>query len=414
MKKAISLLVVLLMFVSLIAGCGGGTGTTPAPSGPAPATSAPASSAPAAGGSAAPAAQSASSFKGEIKIGLLSTDLTSLGGQMMQNGVQMAIDECNEKGGISGYKVVKVVEDTQGKPDVALNAAQKIIGANEVVAIIGPHHSSNVFAIEGIIKDSDIPFVIGGTNPGIPALKNPNIFGCRTNDTICARAAAAFIADFPGVTKVAVLTLSDDFGEGGKKIATSYFDEIGMAYMAESHNIGDTDMSATILKVKNAGCNAVFIWTLGEFDILVKQLYELGFQVPTITNPSLVNTQTIQNLDAEWIAGRYCTADFVINSPEPVTKNFVDKFKKLYDVAVDNMGACYYSGAVVLLEAMSRCSDPTDRAEIKKELLKTKDIVTPVGVYNAKPEINQQLLWGINIVTLTDDLQIKFIKFVEQ
>ena len=415
MKRVIAVFVVMAMLVSVLAGCGGGSGTTSTPSAPSGQSGGSGgSSGSTSSGAGAPAAQSASDFKGEIKIGVLSADLTALFGQMMKNGIQMAIDEYNEQGGVNGYKLVAVVEDTQSKPDVALNAAQKLLGANEVTAIIGPHHSSNVFAIEGIVRNADVPFIIGGTNPGIPKLENPNIFGVRTNDTICARAAAAFIADYPGVTKVAVLTLSDDFGEGGKQISTAYFDEIGMPYMAESHNIGDTDMSATIMKVKNAGCDAVFIWTLGEFDILIKQLYEFGFVVPTVSNPSLVNTQTIQNLDREWLVGRYCTSDFVFNSPAPVTRQFVEKFRELYNVDVDNGGACYYSGAKVLIEAMLRCSDPTDRAEIKEQLLKTKDFETPVGIYNARPEINQQLIWGINIVTLNDDLQVEFIKYVQQ
>jgi len=417
-KRLFALVLAVLMLAALLSACGteeAGAGAVQSSggssSGGSGSDSGESNSSSSSGGGSS--GDKAPEFTGEIKIGVLAPALTSQFGQMMQNGVVMAIDETNAAGGINGYKLVPVIEDTQNSPDIAINATNKMLAANEVSGIIGPHYSSSVFAIDGLVKNKDIPFIIGGTNPGIPDLKNPNFYGCRTNDTICARAAAAFIASQPGVTKVAVLTLSDDFGEGGKKIATAYFDEVGMDYVSESFNLGDTDMSATIMKVKNAGCNGIFIWTLGnEFIILIRQLYELDFNVPTISNPSLVDTTTGEMCEPEWLEGKYCTADFVVNSTEPLTADFVKKFESLYKVKPDNGAGCYYSGALILFEAMKRCSDPTDRAQIAAELMKTKDFETPVGTFTARPGVNQQLIWGINIIKKNPDGGISFVDYV--
>jgi len=349
----------------------------------------------------------------EIKIGFLVPNLTDMFGTQALQAVNMAIDEIHESGGINGYKIVMEVLDTMGKPDIALNATQKLLGANEVAAIIGPHHSSNVFAIDTVVKESDIPFIVGATNPGIPDLENPNIFGARCNDSIVARAAAKFIASQPGVTKVAVLCVSEDYGQGGMQVATAYFDEIGMDYMVESHNYGDTDMSASIMKVKAGGCDAVFIWTLEDFLVLIRQLYEYDFVVPTISNPHLTNPTLVESCEPEWVVGKYCTSDYVFDSPDPVTAEFVQKFKEQHGVIPDNGAPCYYSAAMVLFEAMKRCADPNDREEIKTELMKTEDFKTPLGLFNARPGVNQQLNWGINIVMLNENLVIELVEFVE-
>ena len=84
-------------------------------------------------------AQSQGISKTEIVIGTiqdLSGPIAAFGKQS-RNGIQMRVDEINEKNGINGRKFKLVVEDNGYDPKKALLAAQKLVTNDEVFAILG-------------------------------------------------------------------------------------------------------------------------------------------------------------------------------------------------------------------------------------------------------------------------------------
>ena len=74
-----------------------------------------------------------------IKIGVQgahSGDLASYGVPSL-NAAKIVIDEINAKGGVLGRKVELVSQDDQCKPELATNAATKLI-SDKVIAVMGP------------------------------------------------------------------------------------------------------------------------------------------------------------------------------------------------------------------------------------------------------------------------------------
>ena len=59
----------------------------------------------------------------------------------MRNGILMAIDEINAKGGVLGRQLVADVQDCSNTTDIAINATNKLV-SEDVAGIIGPHYSS--------------------------------------------------------------------------------------------------------------------------------------------------------------------------------------------------------------------------------------------------------------------------------
>src|SRR5207237_4231256 len=64
-------------------------------------------------------------------------------GQSTHNGIMMAIDEINAKGGVGGRKIKVITEDDQSKQEEAANAVTKLISQNNVVAVLGEVASSS-------------------------------------------------------------------------------------------------------------------------------------------------------------------------------------------------------------------------------------------------------------------------------
>ena len=74
-----------------------------------------------------------------IKIGaVLRLSIGAEHGTPSKRGVELAVDQVNKAGGINGRQVEVIFEDEKDSPAASVNAVQKLINVDKVVAIIGP------------------------------------------------------------------------------------------------------------------------------------------------------------------------------------------------------------------------------------------------------------------------------------
>ena len=91
-----------------------------------------------------------------VRIGVM-YDLTgpfAAGGSVASSvGAQIAIDLVNEKGGVGGkYKIVPVAADSQSKPDVAINEAERLISQEKIDIINGIYASSHAVPLSSKVE----------------------------------------------------------------------------------------------------------------------------------------------------------------------------------------------------------------------------------------------------------------------
>src|SRR3954471_21216850 len=87
----------------------------------------------------AASAQAASVKDNEIVVGT-HLDLSgpvAAGMPQLRNGMQMRLDEANEKG-VNGRKFKFIVEDNASQPQVAVRATEKLVTGDGVFAILNP------------------------------------------------------------------------------------------------------------------------------------------------------------------------------------------------------------------------------------------------------------------------------------
>ena len=78
-------------------------------------------------------------------------------GQSSHNGLMLAVEEINSKGGLLGKKIKLITEDNQGKPSETQTVVQKLINRDKVVAVIGEVASSRSKAGAPICQAAKIP-----------------------------------------------------------------------------------------------------------------------------------------------------------------------------------------------------------------------------------------------------------------
>ena len=110
------------------------------------------------------------SQRGPIKIGLLvpSTGPLSANGKEMANGITLYLEEQNHQ--LAGREAKLIVEDTEGKPPIALNKARALAESHGVHVIVGPLATAEAYALRAVEGDpgngddlpQDLPFIVKG------------------------------------------------------------------------------------------------------------------------------------------------------------------------------------------------------------------------------------------------------------
>lgn len=83
------------------------------------------------------------------------------GGLAIRNGTEMAIEEVNSTGGISGQLLKLMVFDDQGNPNIAKEKANQIAKDNKYLMVLGHYFSSTSLAAGEIYKQAQIPVITG-------------------------------------------------------------------------------------------------------------------------------------------------------------------------------------------------------------------------------------------------------------
>jgi len=79
-------------------------------------------------------------------------------GRHLRAGIELAVDEINEAGGIDGHPLELLLRDTAGTPEKAA-AAVRDFAAQDAVAVVGEYHSVVAHAAAGAAVEARLPFV---------------------------------------------------------------------------------------------------------------------------------------------------------------------------------------------------------------------------------------------------------------
>ncbi len=157
-----------------------------------------------------------------IKIGLVQplTGSVAYNGIADVNGSKLAVEERNKAGGVLGKKVELVIEDGQCKPANSINAAEKLIQKDKVVALSGAFCSSATAAIMPVAERYKMPLITGvSSKADLTEKGNKYFFRAAETDALLSRAFAKILADDLKLKNVAYVGVNDDWGRGGVEVA---------------------------------------------------------------------------------------------------------------------------------------------------------------------------------------------------
>ena len=130
-----------------------------------------------------------------------------------QAGVQAAVQEANDNGGIDGCTVELIEEDSQTDPAAAAAAARKLVEVDQVHAIVGAYASSSTLAAAPIVEDGKIIMISPASTS--PEVTNAGDFIFRTAPSDALQGVAmADLAWSQGHKTAAIIFVNNQYGQG--------------------------------------------------------------------------------------------------------------------------------------------------------------------------------------------------------
>jgi branched-chain amino acid transport system substrate-binding protein len=284
------------------------------------------------------------------------------------NGVKMAVEELNAKGGIAGKKVNLVVEDTGSEQTGAINAFNRML-SKDPVAIMNTTLSPFVLAMMGTIKDEGLPVFTGAASAQLAPNKRgaTNLFRIRTSDTKVPSGAARFAAETLGAKKVALLRINNEYGNGWRTEVEEVCKQKGVQLVAnESYEDADRDLTPQLLRIKAAAPDVVIMaGNPPNFVVGVQQAKQLALPSKLIVSNAGVLPTTIRLYQQGAGEGVYGTVDS-LPSGDPGSKDWAARYKAMFNLESDYSAAEYYDGVMMLAAAIA--AKGTDKKAIVAHL----------------------------------------------
>jgi branched-chain amino acid transport system substrate-binding protein len=152
----------------------------------------------------------------QIKIGVAGplTGEQGKAGQDILHGVQLAVSQCNARGGVLGKRVVIIAGDDRADEREAQNIAQRLSDQG-VAGVIGHYNSHCSIAASRIYNQRDIPQISpASTNPKFTEQGFDNVFRTCGRDDQQGKIAAEFAVKTLQVKKVAIFSDGTTYGKG--------------------------------------------------------------------------------------------------------------------------------------------------------------------------------------------------------
>jgi branched-chain amino acid transport system substrate-binding protein len=215
----------------------------------------------------------------DIKLGTV-IGLSGAGasyGASIQQGLDMAIREINDAGGINGRKITLDVADDASDPAQSVIALQRLVNDKDDL-VIGGWGSSQVLANMAVAERAGMPYiVVGASNPRITTSANKWTFRTLTNDNGHA-ARLAQVVTLLHFKKIAVIYDTNDYGVGLRDIFTASLAKLGMKPVdVESYQTSDKDFTAQLTHIAAAEPDALMVFgTLPAIAAIMNQARDQG------------------------------------------------------------------------------------------------------------------------------------------
>jgi branched-chain amino acid transport system substrate-binding protein len=271
-------------------------------------------------------------------------------GTNWKNGIDLAIEEINAKGGVLGHRLEVTHADSQSNPGVARAQVQKALDGEPYV-LLGPGYSGSVKVTAPLAAEAGVTQIMGGEAAELTQAGNKFLFRTSFGQQSSMPKVAKYIHDDVKAKSVVVVWVNNDFGKGGRDVITKEFGRLGVKIAADiSTEAGQADFAADVARIKAAAPDAVFIYLNEEESArILRELKRQGVTVPLIGETTLIGQKVVE-LAGDAANGARGHVGLTTDAPVELVKAFKENFVKKYNYVPDHNGIKGYL-AIYMIKA---------------------------------------------------------------
>lgn len=293
-------------------------------------------------------------------------------GLPLRYGVEMAVKELNENGGIEiggkTYKAEVIAYDDQYIGDESVSAANRLVFEDNVDFIIGTIGSAGVLGMQTITEKNNILLLTNSYGTEALSPEKPFSFRVMPTNLEWGAEVVGYIAEqHPNAKKVAFLSPNDESGWQVQKNAEEDFVDLGFEIIANEFPERNTqDYNPILTKVLNTKPDIIAFGgtSPGEMGVAMNQARALGFEgiFTAFGGPAIQEVLNIAGDNAEGFV-YYAQTDFESPEVQEVIEKYGKDYKKEYlEIAPD------WFDATKLLFAAMKETDSFDTAKVAETL----------------------------------------------
>jgi len=283
-------------------------------------------------------------------------------GTAVQNGIQLAIDEINEAGGINGYQIAYKFEDDQHDAEKSVNAYNSLKDWGMQMLMGTVTTTPCVAVVEKTAEDGMYELTPSASSTDV--IDNDNVFQVCFTDPNQGTASAQYIGENKLAAKVAVIYDSSDVYSSG--IEANFVKEAqnqGLEVVAEEAFTADskTDFSTQLQKAQSAGAELVFLpiyYT--EASIILTQADSMGYAPTFFGCDGLDGLLGVENFNTELAEGVMLLTPFAADADDEKTQSFVTKYKEAYGDTPNQFAADAYDAIYIIKAAAEQAGVTPD------------------------------------------------------
>jgi ABC-type branched-subunit amino acid transport system substrate-binding protein len=339
-------------------------------------------------------------------------------GKPLARGVEVFFDSVNASGGIDGYKVKFLKEDTQYNPQLQVQLYNQI--HNQVLMIADSLGTPTTFAIKDLAAQDHMLVSAATLSSALAREKYLILVG--TPYRLQVENAFDYVVKKLGVQNpsVGIIYQNDEYGQDGLtgyKEAVSFYHLHDVAQAA--YAVTDTDYTAQILQLKAAGAKYVFITAIPTATAgIVATAYKLGYnpqwilQSPAFAQALLAVPGLGALLSHDWLVSQGAT--WGDTSQPGMAQMLNDVAKYAPDQKPDGFFQFGYTESKITYEILKKALDNNDITRdgllTAFESLKSVDLggLLPPVTYGSSP--NERVPTRDNIVFAIDPTQPTGVK----
>lgn len=308
----------------------------------------------------------------EVVIGGLAplTGAASIYGIAVTNAIELAVEQVNADGGVLGKQIKYIPYDTKGDSTEAVNAYNKLVQNDKMIALIGDVTSTPTIAVAPNAVRDGIPMITAtGTAEDI-TLAGPNVFRACFTDPFQGDLMAHYASNKLGAKTAAIIyNMADDYSLGLAETFEATAKELGLEIVAkESYTTNDVDFKSQLTNISKKSPDVLFVPVYyQDVALIAVQARQIGIKAAMLGGDGWDGVlEQIGADNALAVENSIFCSQYSAESEDAALQKFLADYREKYSADANMFAVLGYDALHIMVQAIEEAGSTDSQAIIDK------------------------------------------------